>query len=547
MQSSSNPTHKTPCPECRSAGRDRSGDNLVHFDDGHAHCFACGYRVEAGTTPPETPKRMSKKHKPLLTGIEFREITGRRLQERTCARFGYGLAELDDDKVHVAPYCNAAGEVVAQKVRTKDKNFIVLGDMGEAGLFGQQLCRAGGKRLVITEGEIDALSVAQAFGLSWDVVSVPNGAQGARRALQKHLEFVESYEEVVLFFDNDPPGIKAANECAELLSPGKAKIATAAPAKDANELLQQSGSKRVQEAVWNARAVRPDGVLLGTDCWDALTTEPAEGLPLPWPRLNELLGGVRPGELTTIAAGTGQGKSSLVRHVAWHMRAAHDQVVGYLGLEESVAKTTRYLVGIDMRRALWLPGVKATAEEMRPSFDRIMAKVALLDNFGTLDPDVLLSRIRYMAKGLGATIVVLDHVSIVASGFALDTDERRGIDLVMTRLRSLVEETGIHLFVVSHLRRVGDSHEEGGQVSLSHLRGSQSIQQLSDNVIALERDQQDEDEDERAICLARVLKCRVTGNTGPAEYLRYDRDTGRFEVAERAFDEKEKATGGSDF
>ena len=108
-------------------------------------------------------------------------------------------------------------------------------------------------------------------------------------------------------------------------------------------------------------------------------------------------------------------------------------------------------------------------------------------------------------------------------------DERRAIDNIMTRLRSIVEETGVGLILVSHLRRVDGNrgHENGISVSLSHLRGSQSIAQLSDCVIALERDQQSDDPEEANTTHMRVLKSRYTGDVGMGTHLLYDRDTGR--------------------
>ena len=98
----------------------------------------------------------------------------------------------------------------------------------------------------------------------------------------------------------------------------------------------------------------------------------------------------------------------------------------------------------------------------------------------------------------------------------------------MTRLRSLVERTGIALFLVSHLRRSQNdrNHEEGARVTLGQLRGSASIAQLSDSVIALERDQQTDAQ--RGTTTVRVLKNRYSGETGKACLLDYDLSTCRF-------------------
>ena len=103
------------------------------------------------------------------------------------------------------------------------------------------------------------------------------------------------------------------------------------------------------------------------------------------------------------------------------------------------------------------------------------------------------------------------------------------IDQTMTKLRSLVERTGISLFLVSHFRRTNNdsnAHEEGGRVSLSQLRGSHSIAQISDNLIGLERDQQSEGG--RGLTTVRVLKNSYSGEVGVACELNYDLNSCRF-------------------
>jgi twinkle protein len=151
----------------------------------------------------------------------------------------------------------------------------------------------------------------------------------------------------------------------------------------------------------------------------------------------------------------------------------------------------------------------------------------MFDGFGSFDPSVVYNRIEYLASGLECRIIFLDHLSILLSG--LDGDERRMIDQTMTKLRSLVERTGITLFLVSHLRRTSNdrkSHEEGGRVSLSQLRGSHSISQISDAVVGLERDQQSSEGGSDTTL--RVLKNRYSGETGIACKLTYDLSNCRF-------------------
>jgi twinkle protein len=236
--------------------------------------------------------------------------------------------------------------------------------------------------------------------------------------------------------------------------------------------------------------------------------------------------GMRKGEVVTLTSGTGQGKSSVIRNwEKWLLDQGHS--VGIVALEENVAQTAKSLMGIHMEipHHLWKDqGV--TEDQKREAFDATVGngRCVLYDHFGSMDSENLLSRIRYMAVGMGCSHIFLDHLSIVISGIG-GGDERRLLDNTMTKLRSLVEELQISLIIVSHLKRPeGRSHEEGGQVSLAHLRGSGAIAQLSDICIALERDQQDEAR--KNITTLRVLKNRYTGDTGVACSVSYNPDTG---------------------
>jgi twinkle protein len=167
-------------------------------------------------------------------------------------------------------------------------------------------------------------------------------------------------------------------------------------------------------------------------------------------------------------------------------------------------------------------------EELREAFDATLGtgRVFMYDHWGSTESENLLGKIRYLARGCGCQYIILDHISIVVSGIE-GGDERRIIDNMMTNLRSLTEELNIGLIVVSHLRRPsGDKgHEEGQLTSLSQLRGSAAIAQLSDIVIGLERNQQDAETSN--VTTVRILKNRWSGETGVAGQLHYSTTTGR--------------------
>ena len=143
---------------------------------------------------------------------ELRDLDKRRIRSKTCEKYGYRIAKWRDQTVQVADYHDKHGQLVAQKVRFPNKDFTVLGDISQATLYGQRLWRDGGRKLVVTEGEIDCLTVSQLQDDRWPVVSIPQGAQQGKKFCQQNLEFLESYDEVVFLFDNDEPGNKAARE-----------------------------------------------------------------------------------------------------------------------------------------------------------------------------------------------------------------------------------------------------------------------------------------------------------------------------------------------
>lgn len=456
---------------------------------------------------------------------EVRDLVSRKIRKDTCQFWSYRVGEYSGRAAQFAYYIDPdTRKPVAAKVRFSDKSFTFIGNPKLATLYGQWLWRDGGKMVVVTEGEIDAMTVSQLQGNKWATVSVQNGAQGASKSIRKALDWLLKFDHVVFMFDNDEPGRAAAVECAKLLPPGRAKIASL-PLKDPNDMLVAGRGDELIDAIWGAKEYRPDGIISVEDIWDSLTTEEdTPSVPYPWQRLTEKTGGIRKRELVTITAGSGIGKSLFCRQIAYDLIINKNWRVGYVGLEESPKRTVLGITSVGLGVPLHMRSNGVERDVLVEHLERLKSKLFLYDSFGSVDPDNLLERLRYLAVGMQCDALVLDHVSIAISGLE-DIDERRALDVMMTKLRSLVEETGVTLFVVSHVRRAqGDKgYEQGLGLSLSALRGSAAIAQLSDMVIGLERDQQGDNANETVI---RVLKNRFSGDTGEAGTLFYNKDTG---------------------
>ena len=291
--------------------------------------------------------------------------------------------------------------------------------------------------------------------------------------------------------------------------------------------------KEFVSAWWDAKLYTPSGIIRVSEKKNSfLDREKKESVPYPWAGLNQKLYGLRQGELVTLTGGTGLGKSSITRELEhWLVKQTNDNV-GIIALEEDWRRTVDGILSIEANARLYVDQEREKFDEstLMDMFDRVFKddKVFIHAHFGTNQIDDIFAKLRYLIVGCDCKWVVVDHLHMLVSALE-EGDERRAIDNIMTRLRSLVEETGAGLILVSHLRRVDGNrgHENGIEVSLSHLRGSNSIGQLSDCVIALERNQQSDDPEEARTTRLRILKSRYTGDVGMATALIYDKETGR--------------------
>jgi twinkle protein len=537
-----------PCPACPSS------DGLARYDNGTATCFVCGYFDKGDGVPGEREVEIEPANVKAFAPLdgELESLPVRHISRETCSHFGYRTGFMaDGTPCQIAPYYDAKGKLVAQKLRTKTTKGLWLGDAKKAALFGQQRASVEmGSKVYVTEGEIDALSLSQVLGNKWPVVSVKNGATGARKDLEAQLDWLDTFHTVVLVFDADEPGEKAALACAELL-PHKARIARL-PRKDANEMLVAGETAELLEAVNNAAPFRPDGIRATIELLDEILVPKTMGLPYPWKGLSEKLYGMRRGELLTWCAGTGSGKTQILREIVRQLIVEHGERVGVISLEESNSDTGLGLISLELNTPLHLPDrrIEVTDDQIKAAAQRVLLGKDgqpahyCYDHWGSVEAATILPKVRYLAHACKVTRVVIDHISIMVSGMATDGDERKRLDEIVTKLGALARELNIGIDLVSHLRRTnGVPFEEGGKISLADLRGTTAIAGVSNAVIALERNQQDPDLKRANTTTLRVLKNRYAGRNGIAGYLFFDEKTGRM-VETEAPAESSPTTGG---
>lgn len=551
-----------PCFSCKSH------DAMQVYEDGGAKCFSCQkafnyekeYKKKHGEVEikPQSDNYRRNHYKKEISLDDIFTLPSRGLSDRLITKkvseFFNVKASYDekgDIDRYYFPFSNHDG---TGTVGYKTKNPKEKGDqyvVGEAkNLFGLEHFMNGGKRIVITEGEEDCLAVAQTslvkYGSIYPVCSM--GGVSQTNYLLKNRDTLRKFTEIVIWFDADDQGQKAAKEAAKILGADKVKIVKANE-KDACDTLKhygtEEGTKKAWNYIWDAKPYSPSGILAGEETWERYNE--FKNLEfVPWPpflgRLNELTHGRALSTITMIAAGTSIGKSTMLREDIFHLLKTTTEKIGCIFLEEDVGETVGGIMGLYLNKRLGLPGVETTDEEERKAWEATVGqpnRVVLLDHQGSVSDNGLIDKIEYMALN-GCKYIYLDHITIAVSETE-DGNVNAAIDRFMSDLLKLVKRHNIWIGVVSHLRKVKsgeDSFESGAPISEDDLKGSGSLKQISFQTIAISRNKLAENEVVRNRSQIYLLKDRKTGNTGPAGAYRFNSVTGRLEEVEKQVEDE---------
>jgi twinkle protein len=549
-----------PCKACKSSDARRL------YEDGTSFCFSCekffpkdNEEVEEHGIDCQHTERKSPKMSPSITkkttsvtladveGFQVRGFRDRGITKEACAFFGVKVSYGSDGTVdgHYYPYVTN-GELSYKHRVVATKNFFWVGEAGD--LFGMDRFQGGGKRLIITEGEIDALSVAQAsldkYQKVYPVISVTSATGTAK--LLAHRDWIRSFQEVCIWFDNDERGQEALDKALKIIGVDKAKIIRSPnDCKDANDVLVKIGTQGVMQSVWDAQAWTPAGIITRDNLWEALCNY--NSIPsIPYPDcmdgINSKVKGMRLGEIALFISGTGSGKSTLLReimlHLLEHEAVPKDNKVGIISLEEAPAETARKLSGMVLRKNP--ANEEIPIEELKVGFDQVFGddRVVLLDHQGSIADGSIVDQLEYMAL-MGCKYLFIDHITILVSEGAGGLTGNEAIDKVMNDLLRLVKRHNVWIGLVSHLRKSpvgGKAFEDGNLPNLDDIRGSGSIKQISFDIIAFARDMSNENEVKRNTIKMSALKSRYTGLTGSTSGAYYDHQTGRLMKAEDAPD-----------
>lgn len=522
------------CPQC-SADHLETSDCVAVYKDGSKWCFKGAHSLPSTsgvspTFPLDCKLVPIKPHNQFIEG-EYQTLTQRSIRKDTCEKYHYQVGSYIGKPCQIASSFKN-GSIVFQHLRFYPKDFLAIGNSDETTLWGSHIWGKG-KRIVITEGELDALSISQAFDNNWPAVSLPYGISAAEKCIKRSLEYLANFDEIVLMFDMDEVGQAATIKCANLLPIGRVYIGHL-ELHDANDMLMAGKIDDIRKAVWNATPYRPDGIMDGKQIWEMMITkEPISKTTYPFPIINERTRGIKSGEIVLIISGTSMGKSSFSRQLSYKL-IKEKRKVGYFGLEETPKDTGNLILGLELKERIHIThdhDLEDFVQTKKEIYDEEISPYLCSYKFMGAD-ESLLDQIRFMVKGMDCQYIVIDHINLAVANGEMG-QKWEIIERFMSDLRKLVSECGFTCFVVSQLTSPDGktSFEDGAMIQLNHIRGCKGLAHAANTVLAITGDSKE---------LTRqfhVLKTRTSGRVGEADVVTYNEETGLLELPGRLINE----------
>lgn len=504
---------KLPCDDCGSS------DALAIYDTNSSYCFSC---LRFRKLDTEREREMETVE---FTKGQYGTIVDRGISKESCKFYNVSCI-LDNTNTiikHIYPYYRD-GVKIGQKIReVASKSFFTEGVIDKSSeLFGQSLFTSHKKQyLIITEGELDAMSAFQMSGGVFPCVSIPLGAGSAYASIKQNFNFINKFDHVVLALDNDEQGRENTKKAVSLFESGKCKILKYPNGyKDANDMLVSHKDSEFIQLIYNSEQYKPEGIVDIYEQKERFLKARQERVNSKWlypfPCMNKDSYGFGSNELVILTAETGIGKTSLVREIQNYLLKTSDVKIGVMYIEETIADTFGRTMGLEMKEPIHLPTIDLNHDRLQKAMDSIgKGRLFAYEHFGSTGLDEILYRIRYMNKVLGVKFFILDHISMLID--ARYDDERRAMDNIVDKLRLITIELDVCIVAISHLNREGK------------LWGSSKIEKLANTIIKLERPNMSEVEKERCTSKVMFLKNRFGGRTGTVGFLTFNPLTNKLE------------------
>jgi twinkle protein len=497
-----------PCPYCKST------DAFSYDKEKNAYgCFSCNKkgRYSDLNNTDSLIEHVASNTYSLKNLVEGKYIPLRGITQKTMEEFG--VLTYGDQQEYVYP---SGGK----KVRTlAEKKFFAKDGFKGDELFGMNMFTAGcAKKVTITEGELDALSVAQMLKSSYinPVVSLPS-ANPSKKLWDNCHDWLNSFENIVLSVDNDEAGNSVADKIAKMF-PNKVYRVDHSKFKDANEFLQNGASAEFKSAWWNCKKYTPENVLNTTDQFLSLYHDTPEHqyVPTGIQALDDKIMGLMQGHFTVIKAPTGIGKTEVMRFLEYNMLKRGIPIAAW-HLEETKLRTLLGLVSYELQDNLTRRDLieEKQAEDLVVEAIKQLTKDELFYQFYLSDgqgADDLIDQIRFFSQAAGCKFVFFEPIQDVVAGLSEESKEQMLADLSV-RLSKLAAELNVGIVTIAHTNDNGDP------------KYCKMIGQRASVIIDLHRDKEADSLEERNTTYIRVEKNRPCSEEGNAGMLRFNTET----------------------
>jgi twinkle protein len=425
------------------------------------------------------------------------------------------------------------GKIIGYHVRgLADKTFSNVGNTkGEKELFNQCNLSGGGKKLLITEGHYDCLSAYDMLKRKYpqfepNVVSTNNGVGSGVSDVRNNLSFINSYDEVLLCFDNDKAGDKLTADVAKLLG-SKAKVIKFSE-KDCNDMLMEGKAKDFISAFWSAEMYRPPLIVTVLDVIEDALKEPERGRPWPWESLNQLTYGRRDGEGMYAGAGVKIGKSEFINEFAAHVIQTEDYPIALIKFEEIPAKTVKRIAGKLDGTFYHRPDIEYSKDKLRNTIMSFNDKLLMYKAFGPANWDSVSAYIRY-AVSMGCKDIVIDPITKLTNHLDSSQTETE-LRKISDEIACMAQDLKFFYIITCHLKtpQSGPPHELGGRVTSAQFRGSRAMMENCFQLMGIERNKDPLlPPEQRNLSTFSLLEEREYGNVGTFPVY-YDNEIGSY-------------------
>lgn len=552
------------CPECL----DSTEDAVAVYEDGHKFCFKCNSLIEKESLFLENKivgKELLLNLDPKLLKGSFLELKNRKISLETCqlynvqigkytGSFGKGDKQrfAENELILIYNYIEN-NRIYAQKIKSQYKEMFWKGNASNPGLYLEWKYHPNSNFFItVVEGEEDALTIAQTMGYQYPIVSVPTGAGGAEKAIQKSLKYLQEFKYVILGFDNDEGGHLATEKCLKLFEPGRVRVIDW-KRKDANDMLKVGEIEEIKRCIWLAKEIRPKSLVTVLDVLDKVLEQPQYGLDWPWQTMTKITYGLRLNEISCIVGPSGAGKTAMITKIISHFLKTTG--TGVFSFEQNPEDTIRRYVGDQLGLKLEKPGEIWEPEKIKRLAMDLNEKIYLYNLGGKVDIKDIFYCIRYLNKAKGFKLFVIDNLKSLRVVF-----KKEECAEFATSLKALVKELNIHVILVSHVNKntirqsthvgfsskIENPHENlteesirdtmnkfkidwetGRMPSTADIEGGNDIEAVCDYIFGIARNKLSDTEKERRIIHVKPLKCgRIDSEYSHITFDLYRDDSG---------------------